>query len=159
MSFGIMFSIKATTDVLIQTLSIHTAIQSNITGSGDVLYVEVFTKSDGYNGFETDPKAWTKVAASKLKSNGRGTFSRIPPENFAGIYVKANSMQSFYVTDTANPTIIYTTDDKKKSSVLLSDKNSQIELFVGSGINSYPFGDPNPGRLFDGLFHFAPVAR
>jgi hypothetical protein len=50
-------------------------------------------------------------------------------------------MPSFYVTDTENATMIYTIGNKEgSSSVLLSDNHtSQIERFVGSGINSYPF--------------------
>jgi len=160
-SFGIMFTLVASEDVFIQTLSIHSAtvpVQgSNNTTTKPLTYVEVFTKVDSYSGFESNPAAWSKVAASKLKISGRGSLSQIPPENFIGVLVKAGSKQSFYVTDTESPTIINTVGKEGSPIDTPSNHGSPIEIFVGCGVDSYPFGTKIPGRLFNGIVHFALV--
>jgi hypothetical protein len=161
LSFGIMFTLVASENVFIQTLSIHSATvpaqTSNNTTTKALTYVEVFTKVDSYSGFESNPTAWSKVAASKLKISGRGSLSQIPPENFLGVLVRAGSKQSFYVTDTESPTIINTVGKEGAPVATPSDHGSPIEIFVGCGVDSYPFGTKISGRLFNGMIHFAVV--
>jgi hypothetical protein len=163
MSFGIMFTLVASEDVFVQTLSIHSATvptqTSTNTTTKDLTYVEVFTKSDSYSGFESNPIAWSKVGASKLKIAGRGSLSQIPAENFLGVLVKAGSKQSFYVTDTEGPTIISTVGEEGSPIATPSDHGNPIKVLVGCGIDSYPFGTKISGRLFNGRVHFALVTH
>ena len=64
--------------------------------SSNVHDVQVFTKTGGYAGYETNSAAWTLVQAVTVTGQGTGTLTELPLLDNP-IVVSEGTTQSFYV--------------------------------------------------------------
>ncbi len=132
--------------VTILSLDIHTRHK------GKNLEIEVYTKPGSHLGFEQKPKTWTKVASTIIRGLGYLNLTPIPKEDFQNVNIKSGESQTFYVTF-KNPDIRYTKrnlEDFGETSVL----NGDLEIFIGSGVGSYPFGSLYRSREWNGKIHY-----
>eukprot|EP00591_Stephanopyxis_turris_P017156 CAMPEP_0195539364 /NCGR_PEP_ID=MMETSP0794_2-20130614/50012_1 /TAXON_ID=515487 /ORGANISM="Stephanopyxis turris, Strain CCMP 815" /LENGTH=977 /DNA_ID=CAMNT_0040673389 /DNA_START=295 /DNA_END=3228 /DNA_ORIENTATION=- len=130
-----MFDILAQTTISINTLS------TSINLSLEDVRVEVWTKTDTYIGFESQPKQWSKIVDTRVRGMGKDEPTLIPSEDFSErdgpIILDIGSMRSFYVT-LRTPNLWYKTLNKDSEEIFASDPN--VLVYRGSGVDNYPFG-------------------
>lgn len=127
-SNGNMFVVTALKSLSIVEMSIHT-------DEDGPSRLEIFTRPDTYDGFETNPGAWINIANRTIATNGRGQETPIPSDTFSPILIKKGQSVAFYVT-LADEAVRYTDGDGWNSSVA---SNNDIIISKGLGC-TYPFG-------------------
>lgn len=157
-SYGSMFDIYVHAQaVVLESISFHTR-------STSIVMVEVYTRSDTYVGYEDTPGAWTRIVLANIRGLGQGQATKLDSHLMLPVYIPPNSVQGFYIT-LSNDDIRYSNVDFSKGTsgtgcVATRSTDNNIDLFVGVGVGSYPFGARLfPNRLFDGKLSFSNVVE
>ena len=92
-----MFDIKATKDVTITNFAVHAT-------SASIGTVEIYKKKTTGRllGPHPDSTLWTKMGQATFATNSEGQPSVLPEGTFPPVFVKAGSIQAFYVAFTPN---------------------------------------------------------
>jgi hypothetical protein len=141
---GNMFDLTATNTVTIKRFS------TNITDffPGFQVDMEIYFKVGTYNGFNTNPNAWTQVGErTSVTPAGQGLPTEIPID--VDVVIPAGETYSFYVTCT-NATLNYT-NGTVEGAPFASDAN--LTFFQGIGLG-YAFGGAFRPRIFNGIIHY-----
>ena len=125
--------------------------------------VEVYTKTDTYEGYENDVTqnadgSWSSplhLGASTVMGNGELEPTHVPIGHLDPVFVPAGSRQAFYVTLT-QPEMRYTEPKYGEGSGELFSGSplGHIELMVGSAV-AYPFEQTWKDRIFNGAVVYA----
>lgn len=139
-SRGAMFDLTATNTVTV------TCFDANLY-AGTAVY-EIYYKAGSYIGNESNAAAWTFVGSATVTSLGAGLPTPLPiPVNIA---IPAGQTCSFYVTNTVNGGVNYTTS-AAQGLTLASDASLTMTGGVGK---VYPFLTTFSYRLFNGTVHY-----
>jgi len=142
---GIMFTIDATSDIVIETLYVQT-----LAGQTDpAVAVEVYTKEGTYDGFESDPSSWNKVYEGFVMGLGENAMVKLEGDQFDPISIKAGTKQSIYVSVKAVA--------KKCANCLLGNKQQETvgrssgTFTVSGGVGMMGLFEPSgKARAFTG---------
>lgn len=117
--------------------------------------IKLYTKMGTYQGFETNPAAWTLVdSVAGVFSNGKNNPT---PVDFLDFGLLANTRYGIYVTTTSTGSsqpgtgAMRYTDGSAVGNIAAS--NSDLSIFQGAGIN-YPFGETYEPRIWNGSIHY-----
>jgi len=134
-SFGIMFDVIPRKKMTIVGLDFHTE-------STDVLEVEVWYKKGSHVGFERDQMSWTEVSYARIVGQGPYKRTSIDPSFFNAILVDSFERISFYVTLMKSPKMRYTKEAEDTRAVVgdIDSSSEDMDILVGGGVASYPFG-------------------
>ena len=139
---GNMFIVTALKSLTIVEMSVHT-------DEADEARLEIFTRPDTYDGFESNPKAWVNIANRTITTNGRGEVTPVPADSFDPVFVEKGSAVAFYVT-LASEGMRYTDGERWSSSAA-----SNQDLIVSKGLGVvYPFGDIYQDRVWNGILKY-----
>jgi len=134
-SFGVMFDVIPRKRMTIVGLDFHTE-------STDVLEVEVWYKRGSHVGFERDQMSWTEICYARIVGQGPYKRTSIDPSLFDAILVDSFERISFYVTLTKSPKMRYTKEAENTKAVVgdIDSSTEDMDILVGVGVASYPFG-------------------
>lgn len=144
-SYGAMFTVTSSEPLSILSMDINVATK-------DEVYVEIYSKSGDYIGFQEDPSSWRIVAAVNVTGAGSGVLTVIPETDFDDVNMEANETQAFYVT-LSSAHLKYSRTSLKVGEVLVYDEF--ISINAGAGIAAADFGGSvfEP-RTFNGALHY-----
>jgi hypothetical protein len=139
---GNMFIVTALKSLSIVEMGVH------VDGVGEAT-LEIFTKPDTYDGFESNPGAWVPVMSRNITRNGRGKTSLVPATSFDPIFIAGGDSLAFYVTLTTEG--MRYTNGARWGSVAAS--NDDVVVSKGLGV-VYPFGKIYQDRVWNGLLKY-----
>jgi len=139
---GVMFEVVAENDITIQTFQ----IQENYIGG--VYGWTIFTKPGGWDGFQTNADAWTKLGEATVDTSGRPYTAcslnpvscnvLFPSQHMAPVTMYQGETRSFYIASG-----IVTDQGYEAASIFnvspTSSDESNGDLIVKSGFRMYPY--------------------
>ncbi|EJK75304.1 hypothetical protein THAOC_02974 [Thalassiosira oceanica] len=139
---GVMFEVVAENDITIQTFQ----IQENVIGG--VYGWTIFTKPGGWDGFQRNADAWTKLGEATVDTSGRPYTSCLrnpaacnvlfPSQHMAPVTMYPGETRSFYIASG-----IVTDQGYEAASIFnvspTSSDESNGDLIVKSGFRMYPY--------------------
>jgi M6 family metalloprotease-like protein len=139
---GNMFVVTALKSLSIVEMSVH------VDGVGDAT-LEIFTKPDIYDGFESNPGAWVPIMSRTITRNGRGEASHVPIGSFDPIFIAGGDRVAFYVTITTGD-MRYTDGARWGSKAASND-----DMVVSKGIGvAYRYGKIYQNRVWNGVLTY-----
>jgi hypothetical protein len=139
---GNMFIVTALKSLSIVEMGVH------VDGVGEAT-LEIFTKPDTYDGFESNPGAWVLIMSGTITRKGRGKASHVPIGLFDPIFIAGGDSLAFYVTITTGG--MRYTDGASWGSVAAS--NDDMVVSKGNGL-AYPYGKVYQDRVWNGLLTY-----
>ena len=144
-SYGTMFTVTSSAHVNITSIDIHV-------GTTDEIYVEVYTKSGDYRGFEEDASSWRGVAAVNVVGAGEGKLTSIPDAAFEDVTMAANETRAYYVT-MSTAYMKYSRSSIEVGKALIAD--DYVTINSGAGLSEPDFGgSAHSPRGFNGALHY-----
>lgn len=122
-----------------------TGLDINLNSSPPNSTVNLYTKSGTYEGFETDPSAWTLVSTNIVSGAGFDNATFVDITDFK---LDANSITAFYVDTSAN--LFYTTGTAPGQPTFSND-----DLSIATGVGkTASFGATVPSRTWNGTIYY-----
>lgn len=144
-SYGVMFDVRALTDVEITRLEFLTDRE----GADAPLRYAVHERAGGFAGRESDPDAWTAVL-SERGVVGQGLDRPTATDSFS-VSLRAGETRAFYLSATTSD-VRYSLGTEE-SRVFASDHH--LEILEGVGVAGYPFGPyVHRPRVFNGAVEY-----
>ena len=141
---GIMFDVvvNATMPLLVTQLALNLA--DGFDGT-----IQIYEKSGGFAGYETDSNAWTLIdTLNNVVSAGTNQPTIVDPADFL---LPASSTSALYITDTSGFNLQYTSGGSIGQVVA---SNDDLSILEGVG-KEYPFGyTTTQGRKWDGTIYY-----
>ncbi|MDQ5929936.1 MAG: hypothetical protein QG594_1718 [Bacteroidota bacterium] len=142
---GVMFNIISTSNTITIT-SFDFNMIGNSTGDFEIYY-----KSGGYQGFESDAGAWTLIGtATNVTALGTNNVSPIPLP--IDVIIPAGQTYGFYVTNN-NPSATAGIRYRNNSGPLVIASDANISIYSGIG-KAYPFGQNYNNRSVNCTVHY-----
>jgi len=96
---------------------------------------------------------WTRVANAEVQGLGNYFSTPIPVQNFIPVVVQAETTQAFYVT--LNTSALCYSDENDLQAGDIYASNSDLQIFVGAGVDEYPLADETFGSIgWNGLISY-----
>ena len=166
--YGCMFDVQAKTDIIIQSMNLHTQMTSS--SAHYKTAAKIYTKLGSFFNNQTqsfyDPFYWTMIATTEsLFSNPFASSTKnltfLPQGIFNPILIKAGTTQAFYVSLNTS-TLVYTIATEMNGVYKSSE---DFDFLVGAGVglmNDFDVGILPAskvsifyGRVFNGMFQYS----
>ncbi|MEM6261584.1 MAG: PKD domain-containing protein, partial [Bacteroidota bacterium] len=108
--------------------------------------VKVYFKPGSYQGFQTNPGAWTLVDSVVVTPNGQGALTRIP---IGGLNIQAGQTVGMAIEVEGSFNAVFTNLPAGTQS-----SNRELTITSGEGFGPPIFGTPIPDRAWNGTIYY-----
>jgi len=147
--YGNMFNVAATSDVIVTSLSFHTA-------STEPVDVAVYTKQGTYaDGSEQLPETWTLIAETTVQGKGVGNRTTVPASDFDAVELSEGDLQAFYLTTGDVKNVILS--GGSGVTLQLHDmwtENGDLTILTGEAVTG-KFGGSYSPYAWNGRIHYS----